>query len=344
MNFLNGKKILYFSPLFFGYEKAIKSSLENQFGAQVDFYDERPSNDIWTKIFIRLNLKSFVQRKIDTYYNAILNRIKDIAYDYVFVVSPETLSFDELEQIKVLQPNATFILYMWDSFQNKNSFNTIPLFDRIVTFDPNDAKNYNLTFHPLFYVENYTSVTTHDLNKYDICCILTAHSDRYIVVNKIKEYIQKLSLKMFTFLYLNNKLMYWGRRLFLKKYKYGSINDFSFKPMSQNEIISIISKSKAVLDINHPSQVGLTMRTFEALGAQKKLITTNKNITSYDFYNENNILIIDRDKPILNSEFFTTPYHHLEPSIYANYSLKNWIHFIFNAHPKHDYLKDTNDF
>ena len=332
MNFLNGKKILYFSPLFFGYEQAIKSTLEHQFGAQVDFYDDRPSNDIWTKIFIRLNLKSFVQRKIDAYYSTIFHNITTIAYDYIFIVSPETLGFHELKQIKALQPRATFILYMWDSFQNKNSLNTLTLFDRVVTFDPNDAKIYNLIFHPLFYIEDYASATANDLKLYDICCIITAHSDRYSVTQKVKEYAQKLSLKMFTFLYLNSKLMYWGRRIFVRKYQYGSIDDFSFSPMSQNEIISIIAQSKAVLDINHPSQIGLTMRTFEVLGAQKKLITTNHNITSYDFYDENNILVIDRENPILNSVFFNTPYHSLEPSIYASYSLHNWINFVFDTH------------
>ena len=59
--------------------------------------------------------------------------------------------------------------------------------------------------------------------------------------------------------------------------------------MSQEEIISLISKSKAILDINHPSQVGLTMRTFETLGANKKLITTNENIKIYDFFDKENI-------------------------------------------------------
>lgn len=341
---LNGEKILYFSPTFFGYEKAIKTVLENQFGAQVDFYDDRPSNDIWTKIFIRLNLKSFIQRKINTYYNTIFDRIKNISYNYVFIVSPETLSYHEIQQIKMLQPHAKFILYMWDSFQNKNSFNTITLFDRVFTFDPHDAKSYDLIFHPLFYIENYTSVAMNDTVQYDICSIATAHSDRYAVAQKVKEYSQKLSLRMFNFLYLNSKLMYWGRRIFLAKYQYGSINDFSFTPLSQNEIVSIIAKSKAILDINHPSQVGLTMRTFEALGAQKKLITTNKNITSYDFYNENNILVIERTNPILNIDFFNTPYQSLTPATYEKYSLYNWIQVVFNTGALSYQAKDNNDF
>ena len=40
-----------------------------------------------------------------------------------------------------------------------------------------------------------------------------------------------------------------------------------------------------ILDIAHPHQKGLSFRPYEAMGLRKKLITTNKDITNYDFYN-----------------------------------------------------------
>lgn len=331
MNSLDGKRILYISPKFFGYENTIKTALERKFGALVDFYDDRPSSDILTKIFIRLNFKLFVKRKIDNYYTSIFETIKDMSYDCIFIVSPETLSYKELNTLKTLQSNAQFILYMWDSFDNKNSFNTIHLFDRVVTFDHRDAEKYNLYFHPLFYVENYETAISESDTKYDVCTIATAHSDRYIVTKKVKNHLEQFSLKMFIFLYLNNRLMYWGRRIFLKKYQYGTISDFSFSPLSQNEIVSIISQSKAILDINHPAQFGLTMRTFESLGANKKLITTNENIKTYDFYDESNILVIDRNNPIIDINFLDTPYQYLDTKLYQKYSLVNWIKFVFDC-------------
>ena len=48
--------------------------------------------------------------------------------------------------------------------------------------------------------------------------------------------------------------------------------------MKINDIVSLYKESEVILDINHPGQNGLTMRTFEALGAGKKLITTNTEI------------------------------------------------------------------
>ncbi len=70
------KKILFFSPKFFDYEKEIKKELED-LGAKVIYYDERPQNDFFTKVFIRLNLKSFIYKRINDYYKNILESIKN---------------------------------------------------------------------------------------------------------------------------------------------------------------------------------------------------------------------------------------------------------------------------
>lgn len=326
---LSGKRILYISPRFFGYEDEIEHVLTNDFGAYVDFYDDRPSNDFWTKVFIRLKLKSLLKRKIDSYYKSIFDAIKEKIYDYIFVISPETLSQKELIVIRNLQPHAQFILYMWDSFKNKNSFELLPLFHKVLSFDSQDAQKYNLIFHPLFYSGIYSGGHPSSHTPYDLCSIATAHSDRYVLVQKIKHELNSINLRLFSFMYLPSQMMYWVRKLFLKKYHYGNMSDFSFTPMSSQEIVSIMAQAQVILDINHPAQYGLTMRTFEALGLQKKIITTNKNIKDYDFYTEENILIIDRDSPKINVEFFKTPYVPLPQKVYEKYSLKNWIQFVF---------------
>lgn len=328
---LLGKKILYIAPKFFGYEQEIKQALINKFGAYVDFYDDRPSNDIWTKVFIRLKLKSFVKHKVDSYYEAIFHTIQKKIYDYVFIVSPETLSQKELKRIKNLQPQAKLILYMWDSFKNKNSLHLINMFDRVLSFDDRDVDKYNLYFCPLFYSENFKNIASKDVMTYDLCSIATAHSDRYKIITQIENQLSESGFKIFSFLYLPSKIMYWVRKIFLKGYRYGNISDFSFTPMTQAEVVSMMSKSNVILDINHPAQHGLTMRTFEAFGMHKKLITTNVNIKKYDFYNEANILIIDREKTIIDSKFMNTPYVFSSKDLYEKYSLNRWIKYVFDC-------------
>ena len=67
------------------------------------------------------------------------------------------------------------------------------------------------------------------------------------------------------------------------------------------------------------------MRSIEILGLQRKLITTNKDIQNYDFYNKNNIFILDRANPVMDMDFFKAPYEKLNEKLYGKYSLENWI-------------------
>ena len=66
------------------------------------------------------------------------------------------------------------------------------------------------------------------------------------------------------------------------------------------------------------------MRTLEMIGMKKKLITTNKDVTEYDLYNQNNIMIIDRTHPVLDFNFFKAVYKELEKDKYEYYSLGRW--------------------
>lgn len=72
------------------------------------------------------------------------------------------------------------------------------------------------------------------------------------------------------------------------------------------------------------------MRTLETLGARKKLVTTNSSVKLYDFYNEENICVIDRSAPSIPLAFFDKPYKQVEPLVYRKYSLVGWVDEIIN--------------
>lgn len=67
------------------------------------------------------------------------------------------------------------------------------------------------------------------------------------------------------------------------------------------------------------------MRTFETLGAGKKLVTTNASVRGHDFFDERNILVIDRLAPRIPSEFFEVPPVELGPAIRTRYSIAGWL-------------------
>ena len=328
-SFIN-KSILLICPNFFNYDKEIKKCLENQ-GANVELFDERPKNSFLVKVIIRIGLNFFIKKNINDHYQSLFKSIKHKKYDDILIISPEVIDEPKLNIIKSLQPQARFILYMWDSFNNKkNSSALLDFFDKRVTFDKQDAEKYKMQFLPLFYCNLYSDIKKNEKYTYDLCFIGTAHSDRYEIVKKIEALGKKHNLSTYTYFYLPNSIMYWVRKLFLKSYKYGNIKDFFFQPLSQEEIVNIFKKSKVIIDINHPLQSGLTSRTLESLGSKRKLITTNGNIVDYDFYNKQNIYILDRDFPMLNTEFFSTDLYQLDYAVYSKYSLESWLINLFS--------------
>ena len=98
--------------------------------------------------------------------------------------------------------------------------------------------------------------------------------------------------------------------------------------MSIEQVRQKVLQSKALVDVQQPHQTGLTMRTFEALAARKKLITTNDDVKSYDFYHPNNVMVIDKCAPQSIREFMDAPYYDMDPAFTENYSVYGWLNTV----------------
>lgn len=108
---------------------------------------------------------------------------------------------------------------------------------------------------------------------------------------------------------------------YFEKAKY---NEFNFQPLKGEKMNEIYEKSRCVLDSAQDGQIGLTIRVIEALGAKKKLITTNEDIVNYDFYCPENIYLYN-GKFDLDNIFFKSKYKRIDNVIYERYSLRNWL-------------------
>lgn len=328
---LSGKTILLIAPSFFGYEKAISQKLQD-WGGKVDYYDERPTNSFWDKSLIRLN-KKLIKRKINKYYNYIYDNISQNRYDYVLVINIEAMPIKFLYKLRENKISSRFILYMWDSIFNKReTFEYLSFFDVVYSFDDNDCAKYsNIKFRPLFYLDEYKLLKEKNTGYlYDVSFIGTAHSDRLTILNKLKKSIDSYSMSCYLYVYLQSRKLYLWNKLTNSSFKNIKIRDCNYVSLSKSNVISIIRDSKIIIDIQHPGQNGLTMRTIEMLGAERKLITTNISIEKYDFYRPENICIIDRNNPRIPSDFFNTSYVPLERDLYYKYSLDGWLTEILN--------------
>jgi hypothetical protein len=203
-------------------------------------------------------------------------------------------------------------------------FDVIKYFDKVLTFDPDDARRLNIFFRPLFFSSGVQKGEVLN-NGIDISFIGTGHSDRARIIEMIKKQCINLQLKYFFYLYLQNRIIYHFFKITNKYFKQIKKSCFHFEHIDYDDYIKISENSKTIIDIEHPKQKGLTMRTLEVLGKEKKLITTNKNIKNYDFFNTSNILVIDRFNPVIDKNFVNTAYEPLPENIYYKYSIDGWL-------------------
>ena len=326
------KKILVISPKFYSYRETIVDQISKN-GHEVHFFDERPSNTTLMKIFLRLKLNALVKNKIKKHYEKILSNISANPYDLILFINVEVLDKKILKQMREIAPNSEFVLYMWDSAKNKPKFpKLVSLFDRAYSFDRVDADKYgSLMFQPLFYNDEFEGEVSNTNVAYDISFVGAGHSDRCKILNEIKKQSTNLDLKLKYYIFFQSKIIY-----FLQILKgFNIINNLKdechFKSISFNEINKIYSESNVVIDISHSKQTGLTMRTIESLGLNQKLITTNKNVADYNFFDEKMIYILDRDNLKLPSLDFFSNQHSYDENLRKEYSLSSWLGVVIGS-------------
>lgn len=132
-------------------------------------------------------------------------------------------------------------------------------------------------------------------------------------------------MQCYWFLFLQSQFIYWFYKFTKKEFRGASKNTFSFEKMSVSDISQVIDESRIILDIQHPKQSGLTMRTIEMIGMNKKLITTNQNIKKYDFYDPKNVAVVDRKKINISEDFLNATYAPIPKKIYEKYSVESWL-------------------
>lgn len=321
--FLDGKRVLFIGPKFYNYHNEIIEELVAN-GAKVDFYGEKPETISYR--FVSNYFKSMKSSFIDKYLNNILDNIKE-QYDYFFLIRGEIITVDFLEKLKLLSPKAKFIMYQWDSIKFTPNYPKIMnMFDKIITFDMIDSKELNIEYLPLFYTNNYANLELSKKKVYDISFFGSYHSDRLEIIKKLEKECKEKGLSFYHYIYSPKLALI--RKVLNSSVKIEDLKYFKTSPASNQELLNIYKKSRAVLDIESSIQNGLTIRTFEVLGAKLKLISTNKNIIHEDFFNKNNIYVLDRNNITLDREFFDS--HFIFNEYIQGKSIGSWLKSIFN--------------
>jgi len=212
--------------------------------------------------------------------------LKDQTYDLILIIKGRGMSVSLLQKLKQVSPE--IIGYNWESFK----FHKAPLkwfknVSKYYTFDYLDAEVHKLSVVELFsYLPERLKP---DSCRYEISAILKNHSKRLQFIDKIlssisteKKFFHIYESNIFTFImnFIKNPLLY------IKYKKY-----ISFKPLPYNDYADVLLNSNFTIDFGHPTQTGITIRCFEALSSQTKIITNNPFISRNEYFDETNTII-----------------------------------------------------
>ncbi|MBS1549140.1 MAG: lipopolysaccharide biosynthesis protein [Bacteroidetes bacterium] len=328
MKSFENKQILLITTHFFGYENAMIHQLKKR-DAHVLYFDERPSENSFYKGIIRV-APFLLHWKIESYYKSILNQLKNKKIDQFLLIKGEATPEFFLKEFRKQHPETRFIFYAYDSVTEYPKFLKLShYFDSVFTFEAQDAQKYNWHFRPLFYIDAYQNSILKSKTLYDVAFIGSAHTDRYTVGENILKSLNQLKLKSYFYYFAPGKIFFYLKRLLDPHFKKFDIKKVRFQSLSHEKIADIYQNSFAVLDINKPFQLGLSMRPFEAIASQKKLITTNPEIVHYPFYSADNILVVNRNFIQIDPLFFQTPFKELPEGTLQKISIDSWLDALF---------------
>ena len=346
------QRVLFISPTWMDIYKDIMGELEKQ-GYEVDFIADKSFQEdpykVWgkktNKCFLRTQRENFFRRK-DIYWEAILETPQyNHNYDYLFVVDGQSVSPMLFSTVKDRNPKVKCINYLFDTTKGVYEFNrNFQYFDKIFTFDFGESKKYNVEFLPIYWVETDT-VKEYE---FDLFGLGQYSKPRYELFEFLDNISKREGLKSYIKLQLDArknfrqyKIKYAIRRMLGLANKIIPPQAFLSELCTNTKIPPIefrqyICKSMCVIDTSPSHQDGLTARFMWALGAGRKIITTNKLVKEYDFYSPKQIYVVDSIADLNNDcqkliSFIKAEYSMPNDikEIISKYRIDNWIGHLF---------------
>ncbi|SHE54894.1 glycosyltransferase family protein [Chryseobacterium takakiae] len=283
-------------------------------------FSERAKNAV-SKIFLNKNLKTEKRQRFVT------DSLQQLGHqDQILVMNPDTFDLSTLQEIR--KYTSRLITYLYDSLDRVVvDKEKLDLFDKIFSFDIADVEKYG--FEKL---TNYIYLPFCSEEKQN------PEMDLFYITsydNKRVEFIKLLTRRLLQ-LKSKFKIIVIGKKGWKHQLKNAFIKIpenlhiiFSIKKISHKKLPRYYKNSRALLDLTRENQYGLSFRVFEAMALEKKIITDNELIKRYDFYNPQNILVLNETCSNLEKSFFETPYEKVPEEIYYSYTLNYWIKKVF---------------
>lgn len=316
-------RVLLVSPLTFSYHVTICDALR-QIGFDPIWWNDKASTSTLYKLALRL-MPRLTRLITEKHFIAQIDKMPAGTLEHVLLIKAEGMTARVVRHLRTRHPHATLGLHLWDSKENvKGIDKLVPLADAVSSFDPVDARENGWKYRPLFARNVSMSAAGHEPKVFDWCFIGTIHSDRHRVISRLRKVTGGVE-RSFVLAYFQSPMVLKIRKLFDWTLWSAPKGTLSTIPMSAAEVARITARSRTVLDVEHPRQRGLTMRTIETLLAGNKLLTTNQHLLDCDLYDASRAQIIDRNAPLIDHEFLSQKVKSIPQELRDRYSCEAWV-------------------
>lgn len=265
------------------------------------------------KIPVKGKMKSKIAR---VFFSYRLNKVINMPFKFLFYkdIKNEILNFDNKNDTlailiydhNVFGGESSFIKFLRMHFSNikiayiftniakftaaneKNYIDKLnDWYDTVFAFDPKDALKYGFNYSPLIYDADpsYSKEKTESTG--NLAFYVGQAKDRLDGLLGVYKRLKELNIDS-DFHIANVES---GKQKFEDAIVY---NQF----MTYEDCVRHIQKATCLVDVIQGDSTGLTIKNCEAICYNKKLITTNKNITKYPFYDPRFIRVIEKPEDI----------------------------------------------
>lgn len=216
--------------------------------------------------------------------------------DCLIILAYCLMEIDEvfLAKVRKINPRIKIVLLLWDSLATHSIMmeTTRPKilgykWDMVLSFDKQDCEAHGFVWLGMHYYSRQELNIDDTINR-DICFVGAATAGRRELLDDICGYVSKLGAKCDFTLVTPAEKNFRIKRLFVNEGDYYSKEGVCLtkKNISYKDILKKTIQSNCILELVQPGQKSQTLRYFEAVIYNKKLLTNNQYIKELPFYNE----------------------------------------------------------
>ena len=214
-------------------------------------------------------------------YSDLFKLIKNISHVIIIDGALNTIEISELEKCRQMRPDLKIILYLINSFDAQSPIMKgvrpkIKAFEWncIYTFDKSDAQKYGFKYLGFcYYSSHHITIEPKPLN--DAYFVGGLKGGRNEAIFDVCNYLVSKGVNCLF------DLMTYGR--LSPTPLQGACFYQGWKPYE--DVLNKVNSSNCIIEICQESQKGATLRYFEAVSMNKKLLTNNQDIVNFPFYN-----------------------------------------------------------